>query len=835
MKKNFILTLAALAFFSVGSSNIATISADMSFRTNKLAAQAEETFEWPAKGTIDETSPMRSQWQGGNFGFKRIGDFATAVTGTAGFGQRCDYGQKKFTKDDFEIQLNLKDFPRGDVLGFMCTGALGAYVSEETCQLNMDILKSPAVDDRAHAYMITLNRGASKGEEHNVSIEGWTNNTEPAWLDAYSGVIVTPEDDIITIKFKSVSDTRVKICVNEVEIEFDKSLVFETLAEEFYLGFGSGFNGGDTHFVVNYAMDAKDKAYYDEINGAYFKTKKAVNDFVKDSSESKLDTMSEFVNLFNRSLTISLDGLYSYDAAYLKKAFNPAIESLKTRAIEKYGNNAFIELFKSYADKLHSNIDKLGNEDALKEAMKASQEAQNMIAAIDSLTLTDEEKATYDAAKKQYNDDVAAMNKKAKELYVALVNKVVDALNGATTTEQVAEANNLYATMPATYRPFVDTVSLEELDAKLKTAREAFVQKFQVVSNDEYVVAGTSYLINQGEKLGLVTADQGIVFKKEQFDLADFSFTYDMKSKDNYCIALMDNAEFMSAADDASVADHKGLIFLVRPKNETTAYVETYMIDGTCSRFFDGQLSQTSFDIPLTGEIKLSLKIETKETSGVFDNYFVFDFNGHTYEQPIVKAQSLLGAFEDKMGYLSIGGMSSSSSVICDIKDINGITMDKGSHKKTIDYSPKSSVSSIDFKKGTTANKILPINPMLNAVKAVTMDGAKLGTTEYSYTRNSTLTLKAAYLNTLSVGAHTLKVETDGGLLEVVVNVTEDKKDPTPSPTTESPKDTSTTTTPEEKPTKKGCGGSVIAASSIVGTLALISTAFVLKKKKEDR
>ena len=41
--------------------------------------------------------------------------------------------------------------------------------------------------------------------------------------------------------------------------------------------------------------------------------------------------------------------------------------------------------------------------------------------------------------------------------------------------------------------------------------------------------------------------------------------------------------------------------------------------------------------------------------------------------------------------------------------------------------------------------------------------------------------------------------------------------------------------TSEEKPSKKGCGGSVIAASTTLGALALVATAVALKKKKEQK
>ena len=57
----------------------------------------------------------------------------------------------------------------------------------------------------------------------------------------------------------------------------------------------------------------------------------------------------------------------------------------------------------------------------------------------------------------------------------------------------------------------------------------------------------------------------------------------------------------------------------------------------------------------------------------------------------------------------------------------------------------------------------------------------------------------------------------------------------TDKPSTEKPGTSENPGTSEEKPSKKGCGGSVIAASTTLGALALVATAVALKKKKEQK
>ena len=57
----------------------------------------------------------------------------------------------------------------------------------------------------------------------------------------------------------------------------------------------------------------------------------------------------------------------------------------------------------------------------------------------------------------------------------------------------------------------------------------------------------------------------------------------------------------------------------------------------------------------------------------------------------------------------------------------------------------------------------------------------------------------------------------------------------TDKPSTEKPGTSENPGTSEDKPSKKGCGGSVIAASTTLGALALVVTAVALKKKKEQK
>lgn len=75
-----------------------------------------------------------------------------------------------------------------------------------------------------------------------------------------------------------------------------------------------------------------------------------------------------------------------------------------------------------------------------------------------------------------------------------------------------------------------------------------------------------------------------------------------------------------------------------------------------------------------------------------------------------------------------------------------------------------------------------------------------------------------------TTGTLTIKLSKDAGSFDINVK-TASQTDPKPNPQP----------TPDPEPEKKGCSGSVIAASSTLGALALLATAIAVKKKKEQK
>lgn len=843
MKKGLaLLTCSFLALPIFANNNRLIGNYHNSFRQNVI-----EGIEWPAAGTTDPATPFEARWQAANYGFKRIGDTAVAITGVSGWGFRCDYGPNTFTRDEFEISLDLSEIPAGDVVTVLMGADYCTYMTEGAAQLCMEILKSP-ISETPHDYLITLNRSGSKNEGHNeTKVNNWINHEQAPWLDSYNGAIITAENDTITLGFNNVTDTTADFYVNDYKKTLATAEVFETLGKEFYLTLGTGVGTGERHLVVNHVYGKGDREYYGE-NGKYQVVKSSIDAFVKKASAVEINTIDDFVGIYTEGNAISFNDLKSHDVVYLKQKLDSVINSLKETAISKFGNEAFISLYNVTLESLEGLQVDFDKAEKLNEAIAKCKELEQLKIAIDGLTLTEEQKTKFDESVAKYTAILSKVNKACGDFYTNSINNAIKAMDEAVSIEQVNAAEIAYINIDTLYASYVEENLRKELEEKLNTSRSAFVDKFTLNEEEANALGlavpeGSTY-VSKGEKGISYSAfggtssgteqGNGLLFKKEAVDVADFSITYNVKQFNQYAISLMAKPTFWSNANDPSIQEHKGLIFLVRSKNETTASVETYLIDGTANRFFDGQVSMNTFDIPKTGEIKLSFKLNTVEQSGIYDNYFEYDFNGHKYESPIIKAFNLLGAFDNGKGYLGIGsqGGSNGERLAMDITDINGNNPATASTiTKTVDYSPKIYDKAYSFELESTSNLIVPVNPMLKTISKVAIDGTELTKEDYSYTRNSTLTLKAKTLNKLAAGEHTLTITTDGGIAETKINVTAKEVDPgKPEPENPDPE------TPEvDEPGLSGGAIAGIAVGSVAGVGLIGGLGWFLFKKKKNK
>ena len=844
MKKSFVILPVLLGSFALLSGERNTrASAEPNLEID-IASPLNlpgETIEWPAAGTIDEASSMRSIWNGANFGFKRLDDSRVAVTGASGWGFRCDYGPKTFGRDRFEVSLDLTDFTRGDCLG-LSFGPQGIYNGEAAQGLCMDIIKY-SFEERPNDYMVCLNTGA--GTAHNETIDGWGDKSE-TWLDSYKGVVITAENNILNIGW-TVTGDNVEIYANDYKATFPVDTLFKNLSEEFCVNFCSGYQSGERHFIVNHCMDGDDMAYYNQDTGLYYEAKSSIENFVDTVSKVTLNTVQDFIDAYSLTEDIDLSALYDYDEIYLRRTFDPAIEGLQSAAVAKFGNATYVELLRYYVNQLSALAADLSDDAALLSALSKVDMVNTINQTISELTLTSEEQADVDAINTTFNEDYAEVQEAAGSRYSDIVNGVIEQMNNATTLEEVREAEIAYNTISTTFRGYMDESAVAALEESLAAARETFSNKFGAVSENSGYVSGESVRVVETEdSIGLTawgsisTASDdgsGLLYTREALDLIDLSVEYTIDHFGQYAISIMSEPTFFSSADDESVQGFKGFVFLIRDLNETQASVEPYLIDGTCNRFFDGQLSQTQLVIQKSGAIKFEMSLRQINTSGIVENYLEFSFNGAKYETPLVREFDVLGAFPNGKGYFGIGSQSGdyTNPMSLTLNKINGNNATADSLLNAdISYAPTASAESFDFTLGGTNNLIIGVDPKLQTGLKFYVDGTQLTVNEhYTYQRNTTLTLKASYLNTLSAGQHVLKLESAKGSSEITLNIVKAAVED-PDPDTSDPG-----TTNPDKPGDNGKGlGAGAIAGIAVGAVAVVAAIgvgayFISKKRKK--
>lgn len=845
---NLLVLLGGIALTTSGASDVATLhSYEGDVAVKNLAG---ETIEWPAVGTTDPASCMSSIWNGSAFGFKRLDDRRVAVTGTSGWGYRCDYGATRFNRDRFEVSLDLTDFTRGDCLG-LSFGAQGIYNGEAGQLLCIDIVKY-SFDDR-NDYMICLNTGCASGNNHNDNIDGWSDGSE-TWLDSYAGAVVSAPDHVLTIGW-TIEGENVEVYANDYSVTFPVDELFVNLTGDFCVNFCSGYQAGERHFIVNYCVDGDDMEYYDEVNGTYYKVKQQVTNFVETCESAVLNNVEDFINIYSLTEDVELDTLYSHDEVYLRRSYDPALNKLQEDAVTSFGNSTYIELLRYYVNQLHTLTSNLDDEATLLEAVSKVDMINRIKETIDTLSLSSEEESEINTILTTFDADNASVQEAASSIYSDIVNNVITLMNAAQTLEEVRSAEVAYNTISTTFRNYMPAEELEVLEGQLQTARDAFVAKFGSVSEESGFVSGDRIRVVEGEENIGFTAwgssstggelASGLLYKREKLDVIDLTVNYTVEHFGEYVINIMANPTFFSAADDPSIQNYKGFVFIVRDMNGTQASVQPYLIDGTCNRFFDGQLSQTDLIIPREGDIEFKMSVEQVNTSGIIENYLVFSFNGIKYETPLVREFEVLGALEDGKGYFGIGSQNGVTenplAITLNKINNNNVTADSLVNEN-IQYSPVIYGEDLTHTIGETNNLVIGIDPRLETGLKFYMDGELLTSGDhYTYQRNTTLTLKATYLNTLTAGEHTLKIESNKGITEVKItiqNADVGGGDETSTPTTGPGTSISTPdTTPDNPTTPEENNVGVIVGATIGGIVAAaiiaLGVVYLVKKRKK--
>lgn len=769
-----------------------------------------------------EDSPFQTCWSADTRSM-RLSEQAAMFSCVPAYGTR---GRFKSTYDLSSLDFTVEMSHFSNLVVLTIGKVADVYFSEGNMVASIDILpaKSNKIDGVTNSYIVCL---SATQNNHNISIDGFNDGTD--WPDDnhFQGVMVSPSDNRINIKFDRISEESTEVSVNNKAFTVSNATLYQNLVSS-GLAYNSptyvmvgGMNGsGQEKLVFEKMTDDAHNEYY-SATGAYGVTKTALTEL----STASLTTTSEAEAFLAKYKTLRYNELESYDKAYLKDLYK-TVNSKYSTAIElspTYMLEQRVEDLKTAYVTIKTKDDISNVESAIKAVQKAYDE-------IDQTKLTDTGKAVLENA----TNEMALAKEKVGAVAVKLYNDAADAyikaVDAVKDAETLIAAKNAYSNIPSSYEKYFTEEALASVKELVNAALEKFTKMTRSDSKnitqgdyaDTLVLDDNSLVVSAkgATQYGNKKASSGIYFEKEvAYSNFELKFSIDKLEADNTWIAfgIMEQPDIFIIAEDDSVTNNKGISFRIQRSSLTSISVEIYLTTLTATRYYDAKLL-VGAEIPFAQDVTLKMKNVTKNLGGILDNYYSISFNDVEIGETI-KASKLRTIFPNgDNAYLFFGSLG--SEVAYTIKEING-KAPLSDDLKPASSVPTSSVESLEYVLGSGEDLSVNLDTKGEIISSVKVGKKVIATSNYSY-ENNTLTIKASALSKLAEGEQTLTIETAFGSVSWKLVVK------TSGGTTPTDPDQ-----PEES--KGGCGGSVIATSAIASTLALAGVGLVLLKKKEDK
>lgn len=800
-KSLLVMVLAAMGLVAVPSSKAAF-------------ALAEDVK--PEAGVIASDSYFAQGWQG-TVGSIRTSDRGVYVVDSAGFGYR-GYINRTYDFKDFEISVDISEILPNSALGIII-GAPLTYSSEQGMVLNFDVVKSSAT---ANLYLVTCSTTVNG---HNISIPGFNNGT---WAEDanYTGVQFTDTDGIIDLSLKYIDDTSTKITVNDLSFTLATSDVYSRFEGNYnyYCNIGIFNNDGTKqYFKINSIGDASDDVYFAE-TGSFGLVKQTLADlkgYDLGDSEQLIQAQEKFESM-------PYDELYNWDKNYFKTDYDSTKDAIQ-EAIVSAGNEVVLNLFETAVVNLETAVLDLSNIENINAAIVLRDTAEAKKTDIVIENLNNEELTRYNA--------LDARLQTAKESIVtaarsALENAVVayeTAVENVTSTQAILDAQTARKNIPNAYYEFLSEDEQTALDARIAAADNKLSENTTIdhanwtqgrnalVSENE---DGSYGLVSYGDPFDTPENSNGI-FNSEKLSALDFETTINFESIPQkigswVTFGLMEKPEMWINAEDDSVQNNKGIFFLINRVSPQRLSVQAFLCSLTSNRFYDSALTQI-IEIPYGEEIKVRFYTENVEIAGVAEEYFRMSFNDISYDQEMItarKIKTVLGT--ECVGHfiMASSGFDSSDPAIVTIKNINEKSPSGDSIVADVDLTPTSTDTSKTFTKGSeSAIVTFNLDTKGQDLTAVKVDGSAIASSNYTFDSSANkLTLTNAYLNTLTVGEHTVVAETSEGSVTWTLTVNEDTTNPGGS-----------TSEPTEPTTPNESNVGLIIGLSVAGGLVVIA------------
>ncbi len=784
---------------------VTTADGEVSFEMI-LNAAANPSDREPVMGEYGNDVNWYSLWQSGSFGAVRTGDLEMKLVMTSNFGFRGGY-RNTFDATNFEGSFDLSEFGNNAILMAVFTSLEQKYFSETNNAVYLEIVKMNET-----TFFVAFGNPTLSSDKHAASYPGFADGTSSD-KPGFSGITVTSDTGEVNFKLVLNEDKSVTITVNNVVYTIANA--FDVLPDptNVYLQF-AGMTDTQTiqKVTVNYMLDAKLKEYYSE-TGAFGIAKAKLVELL--NAIKTLNTADEVYAAIELKDSIDVKGLYAHDYNYIKADYERACEILDRAIVENP------EILTSVA------------RTAIDAAVKAANDMTSLADEADVLELITIATDRINALKGNENisaDVIAELETtlagatttretKIKEYVTAQFNEYVDSVENIVDVETMKTSIQLKNQISYQYEELFTEDEWNTLVANKASADMKLAELVSYSGTDWTVDSNYINVLEKDGEFHIVNLGSTMVYNKEVLDATnlDIELTNLILSTNVgswLSFGIMEKPELFVNAEDETVQDNKGLVFLMTYSDPTHITVELYIITLMSGGFLGSKIQETIV-VDITNGLKFHMGIKEVTISGVTGNYIDIRFNDTELTSLINPAQFQISLGQEQAGYLNISasGSTSTSPISYTIKSINGHKLtDETLVKEHVPTPPTSTESSKEFVMGTTATVSYPVNTYGLEITKVIVGGAQIKSTDYTFANNY-LAFKNAFLKTLEKGTYKIEVHTEDGKVELTLVVKAATTD---------------------KPAEKGCscsGAVLVTAMASIVTIAAAS--IVLLKKRE--
>lgn len=817
MKKRSLFTCLAISLGMAASLSANPVK-------GAFAAYKDEFDHLPTAGEVDPASYFTNAWHQ-DVGARRISERGVVAVATSGWGQRGKF-LKKYNVKDFSITVDVEKEAAGSGLLIAFTKTDGGYANDDNGRvLSFDIIKSVSV---ANLYRVTASTTL-----HNVSIPGFTDGAEWADDNAFTGVTVAPEDHRITISIKYIDEQKSEITVNGAKYQVSSADLYKNVTDkdELYLIAGYFNNTGSPQaLIIESVGDAADEVYYSN-EGTYG----LVREGLKELKAVDYSTAEATVEAATKFDLLPYSKLYSFDQAYLQASYSE-VKGIVDAAIEEHGDEVRVNLYELAVADLEEAAQQLTTVDEVKTAVAKAEYCLSLTENIVADELEAGLKTRYETAVGKYETANGKVLGSIKPMYeVAVADYEVKAA-GVETALSIRAAYESKAQIPHGLDAYLATTDLDAFASRIVAADEQLKTK-TTLGGEQWLQGMNADVIKQEDgslafyshdsSMGLPVGETSGLYLKEELDASDFEMEFNINDIGDstgswLTIGLLEKPEMWINAETDAVQDNKGIFFLISRVDGKTLRCQAFLCSLRSNTFYDSVLNQV-IEIPVNKDIKMSFKIETEVIAGVNMELFKMSFNEKSYDLETITAKKLKTVLtNDYKGHLMLAtsGLSTRVGAAVTIKTINGYPAAQETSFVRTSTRPSSTSDKLSVKQGASENVNFNLDTKGLDIKSVKVNGEALDASNYSFA-NNTFVLNGAYVSKLAIGVYNIEVATDGGNVVWQLSVIKSGSDTPDTPDT-----------PDKPAEKKGCGGSIIAASALISILSFTGFGLLISKKK---